>query len=85
MAKETIDQFDPNDDAPVKKHEAREGTKHLLAFLNYGGTNKDYLHKAKIGAVLVSSYVKHYASQTNREMVKLAIEKQQLRALPGGE
>lgn len=83
MAKAKQGIIEPDDDGPVTKDEARTGTKHMLAFLNYGGTNPDYLQRAKIAAILVSSYVKHYASQTNRAMLEFTIEQKQSRELPG--
>lgn len=55
---------------------ALEGLKAMKAYLAYQGNNKDYLQKAKVGGIAVSSYTKHYASLTNREALKMAIGRQ---------
>lgn len=62
---------------------AMEGLKAMKAYLAYQGENKDYLHKAKVGGQAVQGYTRHYASLTNREMLKLAAQRQ--KALPSGE
>lgn len=51
------------------------GLKAMRAFLAYTGENKDYLNKAKIGAQAVQGYTRHFASLTNRDMLKLAQQK----------
>jgi len=71
---------EPEDDGPVTRDEAKLAVKHMLAYLSYQGGNKEYLQKAKVGAVLVGSYVKHYGSQTNREALRLAFQKRELQA-----
>ena len=63
---------------------ALEGLRAMRAYLAYQGTqNKDYLQKAKVGAGAVQGYTRHFASLTNREMLKLAAQRQ--KALPGGD
>lgn len=51
---------------------ALEGLKHLKAYLIYQGTNPDYYKKAKVGGVLVASYVKAEATRTNRMAIEQA-------------
>src|SRR3990167_7670321 len=53
---------------------ALEGLKAMRAYLAYQGQNKDYLLKAKVGSVAVASYTRHYASITNREMLRMAAQ-----------
>ena len=63
---------------------ALEGLKAMKAYLAYQGTqNKEYLQKAKVGGQAVQGYTRHYASLTNREMLKLAAQRQ--KALPSGD
>ena len=62
---------------------ALEGLRAMKAYLAYQGENKDYLQKAKVGGQAVQGYTRHYASLTNREMLKLAAAKQ--KALPSGD
>lgn len=57
---------------------ALEGLKAMKAYLAYQGSNKEYLQKAKVGASAVQGFTRHYASLTNREMLKLAAERQRL-------
>lgn len=63
---------------------AVEGVKHLRAFLAYEGDNPRYYQKAKVGGVLVGSYVKAIATQTNRMAVEQAFSRAQ-GALPAAE
>lgn len=63
---------------------ALEGLKAMKAFLAYQGSNKDYLQKAKVGGTAVASYTRHFASLTNREMLRLATERK-AKELPRGE
>lgn len=51
------------------------GLKRMREYLNYEGGNKEYLHKAKVGAAAVTAYTRHFASLTNRQMVELAMRK----------
>ena len=62
---------------------ALEGLKAMRAYLAYQGSNKEYLQKAKVGGQAVQGYTRHYASLTNREMLRLAASRQ--KALPGGD
>lgn len=55
---------------------AREGLKAMKAYLVYQGGNVEYKDKAKIGAQAAQSFTRHYASLTNREMLRLAQQKQ---------
>jgi hypothetical protein len=55
---------------------ALEGVKHLRAFLAYEGDNPRFYQKAKVGGVLVSSYVKAIATQTNRMAVEQAMNRE---------
>lgn len=57
---------------------ALEGLKAMKAYLVYQGGNKEYLQKAKVGGTAVASYTRHYASLTNREMLKLAQQRQKV-------
>lgn len=59
----------------VLEEGALEGVKHLRAFLAYEGSEARYYQKAKVGGVLVSSYVKAIATQTNRMAVDQAIQR----------
>lgn len=70
----------------IEEHEevARMGLKVMREYLTYQGGNKEYLQKAKIGATAVASYTRHYASLTNREMLRLAQERH-LKALPSAD
>jgi len=60
---------------------ALEGLKHLRAYLTYQGENPTYYKKAKVGGVLVASYVKAEATRTNRMAIEQA--KTRLNALEG--
>lgn len=62
---------------------ALEGLKAMKAYLVYQGSNKEYLQKAKVGGQAVQGYTRHYASLTNREMLRLAAARQ--KALPNGD
>lgn len=61
---------------------ALEGIKHIRAFLTYQGENASYYQKAKAGGVLVGSYVKAVATQTNRMAIEQAAERTGTRTLP---
>lgn len=63
---------------------AREGLRAMREYLAYQGANKDYLLKAKVGGTAVASYTRHYASLTNREMLRLATERK-TKELPSGD
>lgn len=54
---------------------ALDGIKHLRAFLIYEGDNQKYYQKAKTGGVLVASYVKAIATETNRAAVEQAAQR----------
>lgn len=60
------------------------GLKRMREYLNYEGQNKEYLQKAKVGAAAVTAYTRHFGSLTNRQMLELAMAKQQ-KALPGAD
>lgn len=68
---------------------AIEGLKAIKAYLAYQGENKMYEKHAKAGAAAVQGFTRHYASQTNREIWKMSVEKRELpmtrqKALPRG-
>lgn len=54
---------------------ALEGIKHIRAFLTYQGNEAKYYQKAKAGGVLVGSYVKAVATQTNRMAIEQAAKR----------
>lgn len=55
---------------------ALEGCKAVKAFLAYQGSNKDYFHKAKAGAVAMGSYARLRATMANERALELATIKQ---------
>lgn len=54
---------------------APEAIKHMKAFLVYEGDNPRYYQKAKVGGVIIGSYVKAEATKTNRMAVVLATKR----------
>lgn len=52
-----------------------DALKHLRAFLAYEGDNPIYYKKAKVGGVILGSYVKAEATKTNRMAVEFSMEK----------
>ena len=65
----------------VNAHEelALEGIKAMRAYLAYEGQNKQYLSKAKVGAVGVTAYVRLRATESNRMQIELMSERSQVR------
>ena len=47
------------------------GAKKVREFLNYQGENKDYLHKAKVGAMTMGSYSRLRATMANERALDL--------------
>ena len=52
-----------------------EGLKAVMAFLAYKGNDQHYTQAFKAGAMLISSYSRFYASQTNRMGIEMQSER----------
>jgi len=67
ISDKTLDEFETT---------AIEGAKRIRAFFAYEGTtNKTYMDKAKIGAVVIGGYARLRASETNRMSIEAAAAK----------
>lgn len=51
------------------------GCKAVKAFLAYQGSNKDYFHKARAGAMAMGSYSRLRATMANEEALRLMASK----------
>lgn len=69
MVKDTINEYEET---------ALLGMKHVRAFLNYEGNEPRYLHKAKVGAMAMSSYARLRATRANERALALVDQRQQL-------
>lgn len=54
---------------------ALEGIAAIRSFLKYQGANRDYMHKAKAGAVLAGGYTRLRATLANEASIRLALAK----------
>ena len=59
------------------------GCKAVRAFLTYQGANKDYMHKARAGAVAMGSYARLRATMATEQALTLAFAKSQVKGLIG--
>lgn len=57
---------------------ALEGLKAIRAFLAYAGSNPDYLKRAKIGSIPVTSYTRLRATMANERVTELVARRMEL-------
>lgn len=79
MKKVTDEYMDASEDL------ALAGMKAMKAFLSYQGENMQYFHKAKIGAVAATNFVRLRATETNRMAVELQSKRGPYEMAPGIE